>query len=54
MPSKTPHQARTMAAVCKDPTGKTAKATKIPRDVACDYHQADKAKPARRYGKRGR
>ena len=39
MPSKTKKQAKAMAAACK---GYGALA--IPRDVACEFHEADKRK----------
>ena len=47
MPSKTPKQARTMAAAAHDP--KFAKKVGIPQKVASDFNKADKAK-----GKRGK
>jgi hypothetical protein len=47
MPSKTPKQARTMAAAAHDP--KFAKKVGIPQKVARDFNKADKAK-----GKRGK
>jgi hypothetical protein len=47
MPSKTPRQARTMAAAAHDP--KFAKKVGIPQKVARDFNKADKAK-----GKRGK
>ena len=46
MPSKTPKQARTMAAACKNP--KSLKKVKIPKKVACEFHAADKRKAHRR------
>jgi len=47
MPTKTPKQARTMAAAAHDP--KFAKKVGIPQKVARDFNKADKAK-----GKRGK
>ena len=47
MPSKTPKQARTMAAAAHDP--KFAKKVGVPQKVARDFNKADKAK-----GKRGK
>lgn len=47
MPSKTPKQARTMAAAAHDP--KFAQKVGIPQKVAKDFNQADK-----RGGKRGK
>lgn len=54
MPSKTPKQARTMAAAAHDP--KFAKKVGIPQKVAKDFNQADKAKgmPKAHGGKRGK
>ena len=45
MPIKSKKQARTMAAACNDPA--FAKKKGIPQDVACEFHQADKAKAHR-------
>jgi hypothetical protein len=45
-PSKTPKQARTMAAAAKDP--KFAKKVGIPQKVAKDFHAADKRKGGRK------
>lgn len=42
MPSKTPKQARTMAAAAHDP--KFAKKMNIPTKVAKEFNQADKGK----------
>jgi hypothetical protein len=44
MPSKTPKQARTMAAAAHDPA--FAKKIGIPQSVAQDFNQADAAKNA--------
>ena len=40
--SKSKAQAKTMTAACKSP--KFRKKVKIPKDVACDFHKADKGK----------
>lgn len=45
MPSKSKKQKKTMRAACKDP--EFAKKVGIPRDVACDFHAADKARKNR-------
>ncbi len=42
MPSKTPKQARTMAAAARNP--KFAKKVGIPQKVAREYNQADKSR----------
>jgi len=48
MPSKTPKQARTMAAAAHDP--KFAKKVGIPQKVAREFNQADKGTNIRRKG----
>lgn len=42
MPSKSKKQAKTMSAACKN--AKFRKKVGIPKDVACDFHKADKGK----------
>lgn len=49
MPSKSPKQARTMAAAAHDP--KFAKKVGIPQKVAKDFNQADKGTGIRKKGK---
>lgn len=44
MPSKTKKQAAAMRAACH-----SKKKGKIPKDVACEFVKADKAKKARRH-----
>ena len=50
MPSKTPKQARTMAAAAHNP--KFAKKMGIPTKVAKEFNQADKRKPPQRKSRR--
>lgn len=46
MPSKTPKQARTMAAACHNPA--FAKKVGISKKVACEFNRADTKKRKRR------
>lgn len=50
MPSKSPKQARTMAAAAHDP--KFAKKVGIPTKVAKEFNQADKGTNIRKKGKK--